>query len=91
VSREQLRTAITETLRTEGESIMPTIAEQWIQEGIEKGLQEGIEKGELIGRIRTLQEVLGRKVDTPEVLAKLSREDLKEVAAELNAAQRDRN
>ncbi len=87
VSREQLRTAITETLRTEGESIMPTIAEQWIQEGIEKGREEG----ELIGRIRTLQEVLGRKVDTPEELAKLSREDLERVAAELNAAQRDRN
>ncbi len=86
MSREQLRTAITETLRTEGESFMPTIAEQWIQEGIEKGREEG----ELIGRIRALQ-VLDRKVETPEELAKLSREDLERVAAELNAAQRDRN
>ena len=87
VSREQLRTALTETLRFESEPIMPTIAEQWIQEGIEKGREEG----QLIGRIRTLQEVLGRKVDSPEALAKLSREDLQRFAADLNAVQSDRN
>jgi len=44
---------------------MPTIAEQWKQEG----RQEGIEQGELIGRIRMLEEFIGRPISSKNLLS----------------------
>ena len=81
---------------------MPTIAEQWLQQGIEKGIEQGIEKGieqgrqkgrqegtahgELIGRIRAFQEVLGQPVDSLETLAVRDEGELRQLAEQLKAA-----
>jgi hypothetical protein len=46
-------------------------------------LEQGLEKGKLIGRIRTLQEVLGQPVAGEDVLVSLSLEDLQALAAQL--------
>ncbi|QDV66580.1 putative transposase [Rosistilla carotiformis] len=86
VTRDQLRTAVADALRIEGENLMPTIAEQWLKEGIEKGVQAGVEKGEWIGRIRTLQEVLSRKVDSVELLMSLQVSELQQLAGDLSEA-----
>ena len=40
ISRKQLKTALVETFREEGDSIMSTIAETFIEQGREKGRQE---------------------------------------------------
>ncbi len=45
VDSNYLTEVIHEALEHEGERLMPTIAEQWIQEGIAKGREEGIAKG----------------------------------------------
>ncbi len=89
-------------LLIEGLSLMPTIAEQWLQQGIEKGIEQGIEKGieqgrqkgrqegtahgELIGRIRAFQEVLGQPVDSLETLAVRDEGELRQLAEQLKAA-----
>ena len=51
ISPEQLTEALhlafstVKTVKTERESPMPTIAEQWIQQGLEQGLEKGREEG----------------------------------------------
>lgn len=61
---------------------MPTIAEQWFEEG----RVEGRERGELIGQIRTLQTILAREISPREFLLGQSLEKLKQMAHELSAA-----
>ncbi len=66
---------------------MPTLAEQWTQQGREEGRQEGLQEGrqvgELIGQIRLLQEVLGLPVATQETLLELDTQQLQTQLAEL--------
>lgn len=88
VSREDLIATVKQVLKGTGDSIMPTIAEQWKQEGIERGIEQGIERGKVVGRIQTLQEVLGRDVSTVESLAGKSVQQLQAFAAELNEDMR---
>jgi len=90
VSRAELISVVTQVIETEGNSIMPTIAEQWKQEGRQEGRQEGIERGELIGRIRTLEEFIGRSISPTNLLSELSHEELQGLASELSQAMRDR-
>ena len=45
ISRDHLQAVVRDLLQTDEESIMPTIAEQWIQEGFDKGFEKGIEQG----------------------------------------------
>lgn len=86
IAREDLSTLVTQTLQQQGTSLMPTIAEQWLQEGIEKGIEQGIEKGELIGEIRAFQAVLGRETSQRDVLTKMPIDKLKQLATELAKA-----
>ncbi|AHF89837.1 transposase [Opitutaceae bacterium TAV5] len=63
-----------------------TIAERYI----EKGRLEGIEKGELIGRIHTLQELLGKAMTPRENLLHKSPAALKALLQKLRAEHRAR-
>jgi predicted transposase YdaD len=69
---------------------MPTIAEQWLQQGMEKGRQEGRQegtaRGELIGRIRAYQEILGIDVDSVAALSVREDTELGVLAAQLKTA-----
>ncbi len=85
-------------LLTEGLSLMPNIAQQWLQQGIEQGIekgrqegrqkgrQEGAARGELMGRIRAFQEVLGLPVDSLETLALRDDTELRQLTEQLRAA-----
>jgi len=91
ITRDQLRASYRrgvskQPLLTEGLSIMPTIAEQLIQEGLEQGLERGRTEGALIGRIQTLAEMLGRSVGSFEELAARDEAELRQLAEELKAA-----
>ena len=90
VSRDELRSAVTQALKTEGESIMPTIAEEWKKEGLEKGRQEGRQEGKLIGRILALEEFLGQASSAEESLQQLSLGELQRMSESLSSAIRDR-
>jgi predicted transposase/invertase (TIGR01784 family) len=50
--------------------------EKGLEEGIEKGLEEGIRKGELIGRIQSLFEFLGRETHSREELEHMETSEL---------------
>ena len=69
---------------------MPTcfeaLLEQGRKQGRKQGLEQGREQGLLIGRIRTLQEVLGQPVAAEDALVLLSLDDLQTLAARLQAA-----
>ena len=69
---------------------MPTLAEQWLQQGIEKGIEKGIERGtargELIGRIRAYQEILGMTVDSVATLSLRDDAVLNDLVSQLKAA-----
>jgi predicted transposase/invertase (TIGR01784 family) len=45
VDQETLRVALKQSLPNRGEELMPTLAEQWANQGREQGLAEGIELG----------------------------------------------
>jgi flagellar biosynthesis/type III secretory pathway protein FliH len=93
-------------LQLEQETPMPTIyealiergvvqgiekgIEQGIEKGIEQGIEKGIEKGVIIGRIRTLQEVLQQPVASQEELVSLSHDELQQRAQQLQGLLRDR-
>ena len=87
VSRDELRLAITQAIKTEGESIMPTIAEEWRKEGLEKGREEG----KLIGRILALEEFLCRTSSTEESLQQLTLAALERMANALSTEIRERS
>lgn len=91
ISRDELTTIVIQTLKTQGESLMPTIAEQWRQEGVELGMEkgtkqgiaQGIEQGELIGQIRAFQTVLGQVPSQREELKNLSLQELTQMTKTL--------
>ena len=70
---------------------MPTIAEQWIEEGRAGGLLagklegrlEGLSMGQRIGSIRAYQEILGMQPDTIELLHQQSLSQLAELEQQL--------
>ncbi|MEY3458498.1 MAG: hypothetical protein RL215_1655 [Planctomycetota bacterium] len=62
-------------LQIDSETQMPTCFEALLEQGREQGL--------LIGRIRTLQEVLGQTVASEDVLVSLPLETLQTLAAQL--------
>ena len=72
-------------LQIELETQMPTCFEALVEEGMKKGLEKGRLQGLLIGRIRTLQEVLGQPVAAEDALALLPIEDLQTLAGQLQA------
>ena len=45
INRQQLIEVVRNTLNKQEESMMPTIAEEWIQEGRVEGLEEGLHAG----------------------------------------------
>ena len=64
--------------------------EKGIEQGIEQGIERGIEKGVIIGRIRTLQEVLQQPVASQEELVSLSHDELQQRAQQLQGLLKDR-
>ncbi|MFM8478696.1 MAG: Rpn family recombination-promoting nuclease/putative transposase [Planctomycetaceae bacterium] len=82
-------------LKINSETQMPTCFEALVERGVKKGLEQGREQGReqgvargreeglLMGRIRTLQEVLLQPVSPPEVLASLALEELQSLAGRL--------
>ena len=44
INREDIKEALETAFPSEGGEIMPTIAEEWIQEGFEKGMQQGMQQ-----------------------------------------------
>ena len=47
INREDIKEALEIAFPSEGGEIMPTIAEEWIQEGFERGMQQGMQQGML--------------------------------------------
>ncbi|MCA9219677.1 MAG: hypothetical protein KDA71_05080, partial [Planctomycetales bacterium] len=93
LSNDVLQAAVVQVFHEEGESLMPTIAEQVFQAGLEKGEQQGIEQGinrglahgVLIGKIQLFQQILGQAISSPEELRIKSLEDLAQLLADLEA------
>ncbi len=68
VKEENIHQGIINALGSEGEQIMPTIAEQWreegrirglkegLEQGLEQGIEQGLEQGREVGKIEGLQE-----------------------------------
>ena len=56
VEKEDIVRALKVTLDEEGEDIMSTLAEQWIDEGFQKGMEKGEQKGEQKGMLREARE-----------------------------------
>ncbi|MEY3173167.1 MAG: hypothetical protein RLZZ436_1081, partial [Planctomycetota bacterium] len=79
--------AIRTGLKIDAENQMPTcyeaLIEQGREEGLEKGREEGREEGLLMGRIRTLQEVLRQPVTPQHTLATLPLQQLQSLATQL--------
>jgi predicted transposase YdaD len=84
------KTAIRTGLQIESETQMPTCFEALLEQGRKQGLKQGRKQGRkqglLIGRIRTLQEVMGQPVAAEDALFLLSVEDLQTLADQLQAA-----
>ena len=60
------------------------------QEGIQEGIQKGREEGRLIGKIQTLEEILGREPASGESLERLGNEDLEAILGRLEAEYKRR-
>lgn len=45
VSRDDIIRAVDDVMKDEGSNILPTVAEQWIEEGKQIGLEQGLERG----------------------------------------------
>ena len=71
--------AIKTGLKIDAESQMPTCFEALIEQGREQGREQGL----LLGRIRTLQEVLQQPLTPQQTLAKLSPQELQSLAIQL--------
>jgi hypothetical protein len=63
VTREELTAAYHEVMRDQGDDIMPTLAEQWIEEGKEVGLQQGLLEGKKEGIIISILDLLRLRFD----------------------------
>jgi len=87
VPKDVLLQALQNGLSSHRETLMPTIAEQWVQEGHEAGIQAGIQaglsRGQLLGSIRACQEFLGRVPDTIEQLDRQNNEQLADLERQL--------
>jgi hypothetical protein len=59
--------------------------EKGVAQGLEKGLTQGLEQGDLIGQIRTYQELLGETPDQRAVLATKSLGELEQFLAQIKA------
>jgi len=57
--------------------------QQGLSKGLSKGLEQGREEGEIIGRIRTYQELLGQEMAPVETLAEKSLRSIKGMATRL--------
>ena len=79
--------AVRTGLKIDSETQMPTCFEALVERGMKKGLEQGREQGReqglLMGRIRTLQEVLQQPVSSQETLAALPPEQLQSLASQL--------
>jgi predicted transposase/invertase (TIGR01784 family) len=90
---EWFEQAIRTGLQSESEKQMPTCLEamiergieQGIEKGIEKGIDQGIETGLIVGRIRTLQEVLRQPITAEAELLALPVAELQQRAITLQA------
>jgi predicted transposase YdaD len=57
---EELQTAVIECI-TQGETLMPTIAEKWLEQGRNEGRDEGRDEGRLEGEAAVLRRQLTRR------------------------------
>lgn len=64
---------------------MPNCLEALLERGGNQGLEQGLERGLLIGRIRTLQQVLAQPAMTSQDSLLLSLEELQTLAAKLES------
>lgn len=64
VSREDLLKALNEISDDEGDDIMATLAEQWIEEGVQKGMQQGMEQGTARLLVRQISKRFQAKADS---------------------------
>jgi flagellar biosynthesis/type III secretory pathway protein FliH len=84
--------AVKTGLQIESETQMPSCFDALVEQGMKKGLKQGRKQGReqgrqqglLIGRIRTLQEVLRQPVTTEEALTSLPLTDLQTLATQLH-------
>jgi flagellar biosynthesis/type III secretory pathway protein FliH len=53
--REAVETAVS---GRQGDNLMPTLAEKWMQEGIKEGIKEGIQQGLYEGRQEAMRETV---------------------------------
>ncbi|MBF0495832.1 MAG: Rpn family recombination-promoting nuclease/putative transposase [Deltaproteobacteria bacterium] len=58
ISDEVLTNIIKKTFADKGDSLMPTLAETWFQEGLEKGVAQGIQQGTLSTAHKYLVDIL---------------------------------
>ncbi len=83
---EQLAGILESKFPNQGQALMTTLAEQWMnhgrEEGLEKGLKQGLEQGRLIGSIQTCKKILGEPLDEA-ALRHMSLQELQRLAAEL--------
>ena len=64
INREDIKEALETVFPSEGGEIMPTIAEEWIQEGFEKGMQQGIQQGILQNARDNILDILEVRFET---------------------------
>ena len=62
---QELMQAVARALPEEGGTLMPTIAEQWIEEGIRRGREEGIQRGREEGLMNGLALALELRFGEP--------------------------
>lgn len=58
LTEPEIFTIVQESLANEGNEIMQTLAEVWLERGREEGLEQGLEQGLQEGRMRTLQDAV---------------------------------
>jgi len=56
VGAEELKNVVTKIFEDKGEHIMPTLAEQWTQQGLQQGLQQGKQQGLQQGKLQSVRE-----------------------------------
>ena len=78
--------AVRLTLKEQGETLMPTIAQQWAEEGRHVGRQEGRQEGRIEGQICLLESLLEKPITPDQELANLP---LSELNARLQQLQQE--
>ena len=64
VGAEDLEKAVTEIFEDKGGHIMPTLAEQWTQQGIQQGIQQGMQQGMQQGKLQSVRESVIENLET---------------------------